>query len=79
MATLTIKNIPDDLYLLLKETAKRERRSINSEAIVRLELSLHFIPMNDGLVLEQIRRLREEFPGRLTERERLAAVAEGRA
>ncbi len=43
MATLTVKNLPDDLYERLKSSAKEKRRSINAEAIVRIEesLSLH--------------------------------------
>ncbi|HMU32665.1 MAG TPA: hypothetical protein PKC89_02255 [Pyrinomonadaceae bacterium] len=40
MATLTIKNLPDEIYTILSETAKRNRRSINGEAIFRLERSL---------------------------------------
>jgi antitoxin FitA len=37
MATLTIKNIPDDVYEQLKRRAARDRRSVNSEVIVCLE------------------------------------------
>ncbi|HMO53762.1 MAG TPA: Arc family DNA-binding protein [Tepidiformaceae bacterium] len=39
MATLTIRNVPDDLYERLKALAKRNRRSLNQEAIQRLERS----------------------------------------
>lgn len=35
--TLTLKNIPDDLYARLKGSAEAHRRSLNSEAIVCLE------------------------------------------
>lgn len=37
MANLTLKNIPDDLYEKLKESANVHHRSINSELIVCLE------------------------------------------
>lgn len=37
MASLTVKNIPDDLYEHLKHAANAHRRSINSELIVCLE------------------------------------------
>ena len=37
MATLTLKNIPDELHALLKESAEKNRRSLNSEILVRLE------------------------------------------
>ena len=35
--TLTLKNVPDELYERLKWLAERHRRSINSEVIVSLE------------------------------------------
>jgi plasmid stability protein len=35
--TLTLKNIPDEVYERLKASAKTHRRSLNSEAIVCLE------------------------------------------
>jgi plasmid stability protein len=35
--TLTLKNIPDEVYERLKQSAATHRRSINSEAIVCLE------------------------------------------
>jgi antitoxin FitA len=38
--TITLKNIPDELYDRLKAAAKAHRRSINSEAIVCLEGAL---------------------------------------
>jgi plasmid stability protein len=41
MATLTLRDIPDELMLALKSVAKRERRSINAEGIQLLESSLH--------------------------------------
>lgn len=36
-ATLTLKNIPDDVYDRLKLSAEAHRRSMNSEVIVCLE------------------------------------------
>jgi len=35
--TLTLKNIPDEVYFRLKASAESHRRSLNSEAIVCLE------------------------------------------
>jgi plasmid stability protein len=37
MPTITVKNIPADLYERLKESAQAHRRSINSEVIVCIE------------------------------------------
>lgn len=38
--TLTLKNIPDDIYERLKLSAEANRRSMNSEAIVCMETAL---------------------------------------
>ncbi len=38
--TLTLKGIPDDLYVRLKQTAEVHRRSLNNEAISVLETVL---------------------------------------
>lgn len=37
MTTLTLKNIPEELHARLKESAEKNRRSLNSEILVRLE------------------------------------------
>jgi len=37
MLTLTLKNIPKDLHAMLKESAEKNRRSLNSEILARLE------------------------------------------
>lgn len=37
MLNLTLKNIPEDLHAQLKESAEKNRRSLNSEILVRLE------------------------------------------
>lgn len=40
MATLTLKNIPDELFDELRRSAADSRRSLNSEILFRLETSL---------------------------------------
>ena len=37
MPTITVKNIPEDLYAELKRAAALNRRSVNSEIIVCIE------------------------------------------
>ena len=37
MLTLTLKNIPAQLHAKLKESAEKNRRSLNSEILTRLE------------------------------------------
>jgi plasmid stability protein len=44
MATVTLKNVPEDLVRMLKEEAKENRRSLNQEALARLESSLAGLP-----------------------------------
>ncbi len=39
MATLTLRNVPDELVARLKARAKRHRRSLNNETIASLELA----------------------------------------
>ncbi|MGH9949229.1 MAG: FitA-like ribbon-helix-helix domain-containing protein [Pyrinomonadaceae bacterium] len=63
MATLTIKNLPDEIYAALTIKAKQNRRSINSEAIVQLE-QLRNTSLGDvGAELKEIRKLREKTKG----------------
>lgn len=37
MLTLTLKSIPKELHARLKDSAEKNRRSLNSEILVRLE------------------------------------------
>lgn len=62
MATLTIKNLPEEIYAALTRKAKQNRRSINGEAIVSLESSLHEGRPNKQMRLEKVRKLRESLP-----------------
>ena len=36
MATITIRDLPEDLHLMLKQRARRNRRSLNQEVIAEL-------------------------------------------
>ena len=40
MPTLTLKNIPEDLYIRLKAAAEAHRRSLNSEILYCVEQTL---------------------------------------
>lgn len=62
MATLTIKNLPDEIYAALTRTASRNRRSINNEAIVRLERGLeHSSELDAEATVERIRKMRAKM------------------
>lgn len=60
--TLTLKNIPDELYRRLKAAAETHRRSLNSEVLVCLESVLlpQRIPVEDRLA--RARELRQALP-----------------
>ena len=59
--TLTLKNIPEDIYRRLKLAAETHRRSLNSEAIVCLEtvLAPNRLPTSERLA--RARALREQL------------------
>jgi len=79
MATLTIKNLPDEIYAALSKTAKRNRRSINSEAIVQLENSMRERSIDVEKTLERVRKLRAKYPNVwLTDEDLNFAKNEGR-
>lgn len=63
MPTITVKNIPDDLYVSLKRSAQANRRSLNSEIIVCIERALRVRKIEVEAVLERARRLREKTSG----------------
>lgn len=60
--TLTLKNIPDEVYDRLKASAQTHRRSLNSEAIVCLESVLLPGRMDPGERLARARALRASLP-----------------
>lgn len=60
--TLTLKNIPDDVYERLRESAAMNKRSLNNEAIVCLESALMPGRLPPAERLERIRALRASLP-----------------
>jgi plasmid stability protein len=79
MATVTVKNIPDELYDRLKTVAKMNRRSINSEIITCIENAVVSRRVNLDEVLENARQLRQLTAGYLISDEEFnQAKAEGR-
>lgn len=62
MATLTLKNVPPELYDRLKKTAQQNRRSLNQEAIVQLEEALVHTPSpTNATLMDRIRERRERL------------------
>jgi antitoxin FitA len=60
--TLTLKNIPDEVYERLKASAEQNRRSMNSEAIVCLEAVLLPTKAPAAERLARARELRAALP-----------------
>ncbi|HEV8659466.1 MAG TPA: TraY domain-containing protein [Thermoanaerobaculia bacterium] len=54
MADLSIKNLPEQLYRRLKQSAKRNRRSLNKEVAYRIELGLQTPPERSPAEVREI-------------------------
>jgi plasmid stability protein len=79
MATVTVKNIPDELYDRLKLMAEINRRSVNSEIIVCIENATASRRIDLEKTLDNARRLRQLTAGRPIDHEEFnRAKAEGR-
>ena len=61
MPTITIKNIPDDLYEDLKQTANLHRRSINNEVIYCIEQTVHSRQIDPEEYLHRVESLRKRI------------------
>jgi len=60
MTTVTIKNIPEDIYEKIKLQAKANRRSVNSEIISIFEHAVQKrTPIDVHEILERARKVRE--------------------
>ena len=59
--TITLKNLPDDIYERLKEVAKANHRSINSEVIACLEKALLSTRVSPQERLNRARQLRKSL------------------
>jgi len=59
MPTLTIKNIPMEVYERLKRRVKAKRRSIDQEVITVIERALEMPPIDVDSTLERTRKIRE--------------------
>lgn len=60
MPSITVKGVPDALYTQLKQRAKKNRRSLNSEIIVCLEEAANRTEFDPEAWLKEVERLRNE-------------------
>jgi plasmid stability protein len=78
-ATITLKNIPDEIYDSLKQAANAHHRSINSEAIACLERVLLPSRASTEEHLARARQIRESLKGKkFKAADILKAIDEGR-
>jgi plasmid stability protein len=63
MATMTLKNLREELVRMLKGEAALNRRSLNQEALARLEGSLAGPRRSGGETLKALRRLHKRLAG----------------
>ena len=63
MATVTLKNVPEALVQILKKQAKQNRRSLNQEALARLEASLAAPRRGGAETVVALRRLHKRLMG----------------
>ena len=79
MPSITLKNIPDDLYEKLKDAARINHRSLNSEIIYCVERTLNTHKINVEEHLRVARQLRAKTTNHLlTDRQLDEAIDRGR-
>ena len=62
MPSLTVKGLPEDVIESLRRSAQRNRRSLNSEILYRLEQSVQHRVAEPEAILARIRELRARRP-----------------
>jgi plasmid stability protein len=61
MPALTLKNIPEELLQRLRDSAHRNRRSLNSEVLARLDVALPPPPEDPEVTLARLAALRKKW------------------
>ena len=62
MLTLTLKNIPTDLHARLKESAEKNRRSLNSEILTRLERDVAAPKVDRAKLARELKAFTNQLP-----------------
>jgi antitoxin FitA len=79
MATVTFKNIPDDLYEQLKQAANAHHRSVNSELIYCLEKTFKPTRISATELAEKALRLRSQVDAKKVDIDQInEAINQGR-
>ncbi|MGB7541423.1 MAG: Arc family DNA-binding protein [Burkholderiales bacterium] len=62
MLTLTLKNIPREVHAVLKESAEKNRRSLNSEILARLERDVSAPKVDRTRLARELRAFTDRLP-----------------
>ena len=62
MLTLTLKNIPAHLHAKLKESAEKNRRSLNSEILTRLEQDVSVPKVDRTKLANELKAFTDRLP-----------------
>ena len=62
MPTLTLKKIPDELHARLKESAEKNRRSLNSEILARLERDIAAPKVDRAKLARELKEFTDRLP-----------------
>ncbi len=79
MPSITIKNIPDEVYDRIKLRAETNRRSINSEIIECLDQITRSSQVNAEFVRYEAKRLRDSVKVKIKEEDVKSAIRKGRS
>ena len=78
MKTITLKNFPEELLKKLKELAKTNNRSLNSEIIHILKVTSKGDQFSRADIMERARKIRDSIQVKLSQGEMNRAKNEGR-
>lgn len=76
--TITIRDIPDDVYAKIKEQARLHHRSINSEVIVCLQKLVQSNRRDSDQIITRAKMLKKKSKGTLSMDEIQQAIHQGR-
>lgn len=62
VSNLTLKNIPQNLHAMLKECAARNRRSLNSEILARLERDIAAPKVDRARLARTLKAFTDKLP-----------------
>ena len=79
MSILHVRNIPETLYLRLKDRAETQRRSLSAEVITLLEWAVEEVDRHSAVTLDAIRQRRSFDPEAAGAPDSTALLREDRA